>query len=434
MRRIHSVKPISTGLALSYPPYYAQEAALQWASQNVRLNMNRLERRWDTTTFRTFADGDTIYGCPLFKQSTGTYSLLALTGSDLCEIRTGTNQTYSFLTDTYKTGTISGISGATVTGNGTGWSTSGLNAGDKFILDTDLTAKAEPQTSWATISSIDSDTQITLTTSYGGAHTSGTYRARKVYTVPDGERWQYASLNGKFCFTNGNVNVQVWDGTDPESSGNFATDADATNAVQARYCLAYVNRLLLADLYDSDISARNMWLLRTSAQKDPTDYTDSTAVDYYFDETQDPITGLGISGGQVVVYKKSLLYVGYPTGTSTDPLTFPKPMPGVGLFAPYSLVNFMGTNAFMGSDDFYMMNGDTPVSIGTQIRHKFFSIISEEQASRVFGFNAPKYNEILWIADTSEGQITLVYNWKQSAWYMYNGFPKSITGLGGYGV
>jgi hypothetical protein len=434
MRKIYSVKPITEGLSLDYPPFYAKAGALQWASKNVRLNMNRVERRWDTTPFRTFASGDTIYGSPLFRNVNGTYSLLTLTDSNLCEIRTGSGETYSYLTDTYTTGTISSISGTTVNGSGTSWSTSGLDAGDKFITTGDLTAKAEPQTNWATIASIDSDTKITLSSAYTGTHTSGTYRARKVYTVPDGERWQYASVNGKFCFTNGNVNVQYWSGTDPENSGSFATDANATKAVQARYCTSYVNRLILADLYDDDISARNMWLLRTSKQSDPTNYTDSTSVDYYFNETQEPITGLGISGGQLVVYKKTGFHVGYPTGTATDPLTFPKPIPGVGLFAPYSLVNFMGTNAFMGADDFYMLNGDSAVSIGGTIRHKFFSIISTEQAVRVFGFNAPKYNEILWVADTSEGQITLVYNWKSGVWFMYDGFTGPLTGLGGYGV
>lgn len=434
MRKIYTVNPISTGLALDSPPYDAPSGALQWASQNVRQNMNRIERRWDTTTFRTFDSGDIIYGSPLFKKTDGTYTLLTLTGTDLCNIRLGSGETYSYLTDTYKTGTISSISGDTVNGSGTGWSTSGLNAGDKFVLTDDLSAKAEPQSNWATIESIDSDTKITLTSSYAGTHTSGTYRGRKIYSVPGGERWQYASVNGKFCFTNGNVNVQYWDGTDPESGGNFATDANSTKAVQARYCVSYVNRLCLADIYDDDISARNMWILRTSKQSDPTNYTDSTAVDYYFAETQEPITGVGIAGGQIVVFKKTMFYVGYPTGTATDPLTFPKPMPGIGLFAPYSLVNFMGTCAFMGADDFYMLNGDSAVSIGSQIRHKFFSIISTDQAVRVFGLNAPKYNEILWVADTSEGQITLAYNWKSSAWFMYNGFPKNLTGLGGYGV
>lgn len=433
MRRIYSVKPISAGLALNYPPFYATAGALQWSSQNVRLNMNRLERRWDTSTFRTFGSGETLYGSPLFKKTDGNYCLLALTDSDLAIIRTTTGATYSYLTDTYTTGTISNISGTAVTGSGTAWNSSGLAAGDKIALTADLSVTEEPQSNWATIATVDSDTAITLASSYSGSGTSGAYRARKIYSVPAGERWQYTSVNGYFCFTNGNVNTQVWDGSDPEGTGNFATDADSTYAKQARYCTAYVNRLCLADIYDSDIGGRNMWILRTSKQSDPTNFTDSTAVDYYFEETQEPIMGLGVSGGQIIVYKKTMFYVGYPTGTATDPLTFPKPMPGVGLFAPYSLVNFMGTNAFMGVDDFYMLNGDTAVSIGATIRHKFFSIVNQSQASKVFGFNCPKYNEILWIADTSEGQITLVYNWKEQAWYMYNGFPAGISGLGGFG-
>ena len=228
------------------------------------------------------------------------------------------------------------------------------------------------------------------------------------------------------------MNVQYWDGTDPESAGNFADDLDATNASQARYCLSYTNRLILADIYDNDTSARNPWRLRTSANGDPSDFTDSTAVDIDFVENQEPICGLGISGGQLIVYKKAMYYVGYPTGTAEDPLTFPKAMPGIGLYAPYSLVQCLGVSAWMGIDDFYMLNGDTATSIGASIRHHFFSIMSDDQKARVLGFNAPKYNEIIWVAETSEGPVNLAWNYKENAWFMYT-FDEALTSLGGYG-
>jgi len=61
------------------------------------------------------------------------------------------------------------------------------------------------------------------------------------YTVPTNERWTWAVVGDKFCFTNGNVNVQYWTGT------GSAADLNASVAVQARYCIEYANRLFIAD-------------------------------------------------------------------------------------------------------------------------------------------------------------------------------------------
>ena len=436
---IYPVKPLEHLLHLEAPPFNAPALGAQWPSSNVRVSMARVERRWDTQTYRTLADGDVVQYCPIFKMSDGTYALLALTNTDLIIIRPDAGETYSYLTDSYKTGTISDISGYTVTGVGTAWLSSGLNPGDKFILDADLSAKVEPDTHWATIASIDTDTRIFLTDVYTGTlgtPTPATYRARKVYACPEGERWQYAVVAGKFCFTNSNCNAQYWDGIDPElttpAGDHFAKDIDVVHARQAKYCIGYANRLLLADLYDSDIAAVNHWLLRTSAEGDPLNYTDSTAVDYKFEETQEPICGLGVSMGQLVVYKKTMYYIGSRTGTATDPLEFKGPYSGVGLYAPYSLVNIVGNNAWLGAEDFYIMNGDVATSIGSSIRHKFFSIVNEDQLSRVFGMNSIRHSEALWVADTSEGQKVIVFNYKENQWGMYD-FSPALTGVGGLG-
>ena len=117
-------------------PFNAQAIAGQWQISNVRVSSNRIERRWDHTVSRTFADGDIIQSAPIYRKSDGTNILLALTGTDLCRIRGGTGETYSYLTDTYTTGTISGITGTAVTGSGTDWGTAGIAAGDQFIDET----------------------------------------------------------------------------------------------------------------------------------------------------------------------------------------------------------------------------------------------------------------------------------------------------------
>ncbi len=433
--KIYKVRPLAHLLHLEDAPINAPYLAGQWGSVNCRVSSNRVERRWDHETYRTLDDGDVVQAVPIYTKYDTTQYGLILTGTDLCLIKTGTGETYQYLTPTYTTGEVSGVSSATITGNAAAnWATGApdINAGDKFIIDSDHTAAGEPDSAWATISSVDNDTQLTLTGAYGGAGTSGTYKIRKVYSCPDGERWSYATVAGKFCFTNGNVYAQYWDG-----SATTAASVNSTYLYQARYCVAYANRLVSADMYDSGLATRNPWLLRCSKLNDPTNYTDSTAADYYFYDMPDPITGLGVVGDQLIVYRKTMYHIGRRTSTSTDPLYFPGYQTGVGLHAPYSLVHYLGTNAWLGVDDFYTMNGSTAVSIGGSIRKKFFSIIDDDDLEKVFGINDYRHNEIIWVANTTEGQYAFTWNYKENQPYgvwSVNTWAGTLTGLGGYGV
>ena len=428
-RKVLQIKPLGHIYDLSQAGMNADPRTGQWPCMNVMVSSNRIERRWDHETFRTFSSTDVIQHIPVFRTNTGTQYVLALTETDLTKLMGGTSETYQFLTNTWTTGSVTGITGAVVTGNE--WcqwlDSSGLAAGDKFILASDHSAAIEPDTHWATISSVDSNTQITLTASYGGAATTGTYKARKVHSVPSGERWQYASVNGKFCYVNGNVQGQYWNGTD-----TYSTDINTTYANQVRYCVSFANRLVTADMYYADDSARNPWLVRWSKEGDPTDWTDSTAGFNEFIDSEEPITGLGVAGSNIIVFKKTSYYMGYRTGEATSPLTFPSHKRGIGLYAPYSLVHVAGTVAWMGLNDFYYLNGDTAESIGEPIRKKFFDLVADDELESVFGINNGRYNEILWVANTSAGQYVFSYNWKEKAWTTYS-FDSNLTGLGAAG-
>lgn len=432
-KKMLRLKPLGSIYDLSQAPLNASPITAQWPSMNVMVSSNRIERRWDHEVYRTFGDTDTIQAIPIFRTNTGTYYQLVLTETDLAKVMGGSGETYQFLTNTWNTSVVTGITGAVVTGSVyCQWlDASGLAAGDKFILDSDHTAAGEPDTAWATIASVDSNTQLTLSAtyaSYGGTGTSGTYKARKVHTIPSGERWQYASVNGKFCFVNGNVQGQYWNGTD-----TYSTDINATYANQVRYCVSYANRLVTADMYYPDDAARNPWLVRWSKEGDPTDFTDSTAGFNEFIDTEEPITGLGVSGSNLIVFKENSYYIGSRTGEATSPITFPSNKRGIGLYAPYSLVHVAGTIAWMGLSDFYFMNSDTAESIGDPIRKKFFDLVSDDELKNVFGINNARYNEILWVADTSVGQYVFSYNWKEKVFSSYQ-FNSRLTGLGGWGA
>ena len=434
MRKQFRLKPLASIYDLSQAPINASPLTAQWPCMNVMVSSNRIMRRWDHEVYRTFSDADVIQHIPIFRTNLDAIYVLALTETDLSKIMGGAGETYQYLTDTYTTGAVTGITGAVVTGNASClWDTSGLAAGDKFVMDDDHSAAVEPDTAWATILTVDSDTQITLTASYAGA-TTGSYKARKVHSVPGGERWCFASVAGTFCFGNGNVQMQYWDGTT-----DYAADLDTTDCNQVRYCVAYANRLVTADMYDADITARNPWKVRWSAEGDPTDWTDSTAGFNDFIDTEEPIVGLGVAGDNIVVFKNTSYYIGGRTGQATSPITFPTKMPGIGLYAPYSLVPVMGSLAWMGVDDFYVLNGATAVSIGDKIRKQFFDLVSDDEAKNVFGINNIRNNEILWVANTSSGQYIWAYNWKEvgpsgtgGTWTTYK-LSNNLTGLGGFG-
>jgi len=85
----------------------------------------------------------------------GSKFTLYLTDTDICKYEGSSGKTFSYKTPTYTTGTITDITNAVVTGSGTSWDTSGIAAGDYFILDTDHTSDEEPDTTWAEIKSID---------------------------------------------------------------------------------------------------------------------------------------------------------------------------------------------------------------------------------------------------------------------------------------
>jgi len=428
------IKPLQYIYDLGQAPLNASPLTAQWPSLNVMVSSNRVERRWDHEIYRTFGSTETIQNIVIFRTNAGVYYTLVLTENDLAKIMTGTSETYQYLTQTWSTGTVSNVVTTAVTGtdaNCQWFDASGIAAGDKFIVDGDHSTAGEPDTNWATVASVESNTGMTLSAAYTGSDTSGAYKVRKVYSVPVGERWQYASVNGKFCFVNGNVFGQYWNGTD-----TYATDINTTYINQARYCTAYANRLVTADMVSS--GARSPWLVRWSKEGDPTNYTDSTAGFSEFIDTEEPITGLGTSGESIIVFKKTAYYLGHRTGEATSPLTFPTNKRGIGLYAPYSLVHVGGTVAWMGLTDFYFLNGSEAESLGGEIRKKFFEIVPDDNLERVYGVNNSRYNEILWVADTNDGQYVFSYNWKEKGfgngvWSTYQ-FSGNLTGLGSAGV
>lgn len=424
--RPYLIRPIDYGYAYEFTHLQAPKGSVIWPTKNVRIEQHSFLTRWGYAEDRDLGSGAAVLGIKIYQLKDGTRNTMYLTDTNLCQKETGGSNTWSYKTDTYTTGTVTDITAAVVTGSGTSWDTSGLAAGDKFIADADHSAAIEEDAQWAQILTVDSATQITLTASYGGTTgaMSGTYKGRKVYTTPSNEVPFTAVVDNFFCFGNGNINVQKYSGS------GYASDLDATNAINARYGIEYANRLFLADLQVS--GSRDQLTVQWSKEGDPENWTDSTAGVTALLDTYDYITGMALMGPDLVVYKENTIIIGSQTGISTSPIFFHTQKRGIGALAPASIIEAQFTNAFLGRNDFYMLRGDHPVSIGVDIRDFFFEVTTQANAVNTIGFAVEDKHEFHWVATTTEGQLDFVYNTLHEKWTVYDlndGIKSGGTGV-----
>lgn len=419
------IRPLDGGFSSDWSSLHAPPGTIVYPSKNIRIEQHRAKKRWGYATDRALGAGVSVLGVAIYQQTgaTGTRNTMYLTDTDLCrKEETDTNATWSYKTETYTTGLVTDVTGAVVTGDtDCAWDTSGLAAGDKFIVNSDHDADSEPDANWATIASVDSATQITLSASYTGVGT-GAYKGRMVYSTPANELPWYTVVSNKFCFGNGNIDVQYWSGS------NYATALNSTSAKKARYGIEYANRLVLADL---DVSAvRDQMTIWWSKEGDPTDWTATTAGNAQLLQSPGYITGLGKIGASLVVYKEDMIELWDRTGVATEPIHRSTYRIGEGMIAPYSLIQAFYTNYFLGETDFYKIVGDYPVSIGEPIRDFFFENVTRSNAQKTIGFAVEQTHELVWLATTtSYGQLAFVYNLRSGRWYVYD-FAATLTGAG----
>ncbi len=419
-RKSFFVRPVNHAMSVTDPTLY-MSAQMSPAVINCRFDQNSLKKRWGYSLDRSPLAK--VYEIILFQTVTGTRFTLYLTETDLVSREAA--GTFSYKTETSTTPAVTSMNGGKtiITFAGGGITASGVAAGDKFIIDADHTATSEIDAQWATVLTKDSDTQITLTSAYTGSATSGACKLRKIYSVPTDERWAWAIVGDKFCFGNGNGTVQYWAAT------GYAADLNATYALKARYMTEYANRLFLFDVDDVSTATRSAITLRWSKENNPTDWTDSTAGELDLFDTDDPGMGMGKVGDNLILFKPDYTYIYGRTGTATDPIVLTARRPGIGCVAPYSPVNFLGTTAWIGRDDFYVMDGDQPASIGENVRVKFFDEVGPTEIKNVWGAVNHSLNEAMWVANTDSGKFVWVYNYKYKEWTQYQ-LPIDVTAFG----
>jgi len=410
MHRKAVFRPLEHALEVDSPSLHQNLGYAAWPAQNFKILQRSLQKRYGYSEVRDL--GEEIQAIIFYTSTAGANSTVYLTPTNACEYES--SGTFSYITKKYSTGTVSGITNDAVTGaSSPDWvSTDGPAKGDFFIMDDDLTAASEVDQHWQEIETVTNDTSIVLYDHYRGATSSGDYTIRQVYTVPTNERWSWCTFDDKLVITNGNCYPQYWTGSDE------FVNCNTTLATRARYCIEYADRLLLADMYVS--GSRAPWTVMWSKNGNLTDWDDSTAGSADLGDTEDIITGLGKVGGDLIVYKTDSIVVGNRTGVSTAPIIFPRYQPGIGCPAPYSIVPAMGTNFFIGRDDFYLMMGTQPYPIGEKIRYKFFDIVNPTELKRAYGYANTLQNEIRWlVTDEDNNRRCFIYDYKRKEWGHY---------------
>ena len=373
MHRRYYIRPLEHALTTDAPKVNQLYGFGAWPSKDFSIRQRSIQKRWGYSEDRDL--GEYVYDIVKLELSAGSRYTVYLTEDDVAIRTTGTNETYQYITETWTTDTIASISGTTVTKNaGTSWS-GNVAAGDKFILDDDHSSAVEDDANWATIDSVDGANQITLTANYAGTTGAGlgaSYKIRKVYSVPSNESWGYCIVDDKLVVVNGDIQPQYWTGS------NYLSNLDDSDTInKARYCIEYGNRVLVADYGATRLPTSLAW----SANTDITEFdsgVDTSAGQVEFKDTNSFITGLGKIGPNIIVYFRDLIIVGNRTGVDTAPFSFSVTKPGAGLVAPRSLLEYNSTNAFVGVNNFFKMEGTTPVPLDEQgkMREKFFDIVA----------------------------------------------------------
>lgn len=354
------------GLFLGRPPLLIPERGLK-DCLNIRIQNKQINRQ--NIGYGPFPDGAAnpinLDGKPVvmidnfFPRAGGQFVLFANT-TDIF-LYDETNEKVTYLTRRYETGTVDVTNGsAVVTGTGTAWTSSDLKAGDFFHAG--ATGQTELTAVWYEIASVDSDTQITLTTNYAEATQSGiAYTARLTFTGdlfdywesaiffagsnltqgPDGDRW-YG--------TNGVDHPVAWESTtDQVYKPNFGNIATCRAFSTTKNILMLVNITL-------DTGEARPQSVRTSAIGEPENMATLEASEFVVHDGADELTTAFEIGESVALYGERSItltqFVGPPTV-----FVFRNVMNGIGPRSGRAIADFGDFHKFISSDSQYIFDG-----------------------------------------------------------------------------
>lgn len=331
------------------------------------------------------------------------------TDTDLFRYDEGTS-TVVFITPRYETGTVSVTNGsAVVTGSGTTWSTN-LKAGDRIALGA---SETDPEATWYTIDTVDSDTQVTLTANYAEATSSGeAYTARLTFTGGVRDYWRTESFpkaqpggDDLWFATNGIDDVVTWDGVDDQVSVS-------TIGIKCKTLSRYKNMMIYGHITVSgDLRS---FSIRNSAIGEPENVSTKEAAEFVVHDGVDPIVALVPLGDSLTIYGERSITLAQFVG---PPLmfVFRAVIAGLGALAGRAIADFGDFHEFLGADAQYRFDGIGVAEIGSHVWREILRKQSPQRLDAIISHFDEENGELLWgmplntDADPENGSIERVH-------------------------
>ncbi len=299
-----------------------------------------------------------------------------------------------YINPIYATGTIEVALGTetTVTGTGTLWDTGtpkNAKAGDFIAFG--AADENDPAATWYEIASVDSDTQLTLTTAATVQAALTTYTIRKVYTGDLDDTWEMEPfINGPantdwLYMTNGKDTITRWDGAGPSvySAVGFTCKHLAAAFNQMLYAnIVQSGNTLPVDMINSNIG-------------DPEDVSTGISEQFKVHDDAGEIQRMLPLGDVVVIYSKRNVTLAQFAG---DPLVyiFRKAVSDAGPVSSRLVLDFGDYHEFLSTDAMYRFDG---ASITPNSDHIWKTIIRNLDPSRVHqshAFIVEEQGEAMW--------------------------------------
>lgn len=392
----------SLGLYLGSSPLHIPSRGLL-DCLNVRINQGAIEK--GALGWGPFPDDDTpvnldskpVLLIELFTPRATPTKLIMGNTTDLFVFNEG-DGSVSYLTPRYQTGTISITNGSpTVTGSGTTWLTN-LKAGDPMHLG--AADEVDPTAVWYEIDSVDSDTQVTLTTNFAETTLSGQpYTARQTFTgdirTPfftetfldavdvsgtDGDRW-YAS--------NGVDNVVAWDGIADQvyvpSLGNVDT------------CVA-MRRFKNIMVYVAPTTSGEFrgFSVRTTDIGKPEDTVNGFASEFIVHDGADQLLNAIEFGELLVLYSERHITLMQFVGGDVV-FVLRTAVTGFGPKSSRAIAQFADHHEFIGADCKYIFDGGRADPIDKHVWRDIVRRISPQRLDMIHAHFDEENGELVWI-------------------------------------
>lgn len=380
------------GLELGQPPLGVPLAALL-DGLNFRVLGGLLTNAncgWVTTGFPAL--NGPVMLIATYRNRAGVEKTVFASYKDLYQI---SGATLVYLTPRYEAGTASvdAADPAEVTGIGTSW-LANTKAGDQITFGTagitSLTA------TWYTIATVDSDTQLTLTTAVAGAPLgAAAYTIRRLYTGDDSDIWKAkmwidtAAATDYLYLTNGKDTITRWDGSATGATYS-AVGIIAKNLVVFANMMLYLNIIetgnsLPADMINSDVG-------------DPEDILTGLSGQFKVHDSHEGILDTGVLGDNLAIYSGPdpgnvvlAQFVG-------DPLVFVfrKAVSDTGPISARIVADLGDYHEFLGQDTGYRFDGASLRAQGNQVWQGTLGGRDPSRQHLAFHTFVEEHGEVIW--------------------------------------